>query len=54
MIVKVAGFGKAFRIDLEDVLVRADVIYQTMQSAYIMSQSFPAEADQGEMYNQLI
>ena len=33
MMVKVAGFGKALRIDLDEVLVRADVRYQTMQSA---------------------
>jgi hypothetical protein len=30
-IVKVAGFGNALRIDLEEVLVRAEVMYQTMQ-----------------------
>ena len=34
MMVKVAGFGKALRIDLDEVLVRAEVMYQTMQSAY--------------------
>ena len=32
MIVRVAGFGKALSIDLEDVFVRAEVMYQTMQS----------------------
>jgi hypothetical protein len=30
MIVKVAGLSKAFRIDFDEVLVRAEVIYQTM------------------------
>ena len=33
IIVKVAGFGKALRIDFDEVLVKADVMYQTMQSA---------------------
>ena len=32
-IVNVTGFGKAVRIDFEDVLVSADVIYHAMQSA---------------------
>jgi hypothetical protein len=34
MRVSVAGFGKALRIDLEDVLVRALEKYQMMQSVY--------------------
>ena len=33
MMVRVAGLGKALRIDLEEVLVRAEVMYQAMQSA---------------------
>ena len=32
-IVRVAGFGNAFRIDFDDVFVRAEVRYHTMQSA---------------------
>lgn len=32
-IVRVIGFGKAFNIVLEDVLVRAEVMYQMIQSA---------------------
>jgi hypothetical protein len=32
--VRVAGFGKAFRIDFEEVLVRAEEKYHTMQSIY--------------------
>jgi len=32
-IVRVAGLGSAFRIDFDDVFVRAEVRYQTMQSA---------------------
>ena len=31
--VRVAGFGKAFNMDLEEVFVNAEVIYQAMQSA---------------------
>ncbi len=34
MIVRVAGLGKAFKIDLEDVFVSAEVMYQAIQSAY--------------------
>jgi hypothetical protein len=34
MRVSVAGFGKALRMDLEDVLVRALEKYQMMQSVY--------------------
>ena len=33
IIVSVAGFGKALRIDLEEVFVSAEVIYHTMQNA---------------------
>jgi hypothetical protein len=33
-IVRVAGLGKAFKIDLEEVLVSADVMYQTIHSAF--------------------
>ena len=32
MMVRVAGLGKAFRIDLDEVLVRAEVIYQATHS----------------------
>jgi hypothetical protein len=32
MRVSVTGFGKAFMIDFEDVLVAADVLYQRTQS----------------------
>lgn len=31
--VKVTGFGKALRMDFEDVFVSADVMYQTIQRA---------------------
>jgi hypothetical protein len=31
--VKVIGIGRAFRIDLEEVFVRADVKYHTTQRA---------------------
>lgn len=33
-IVSVIGIGKAFRMDLEDVFVRAEVKYHTRQRAY--------------------
>lgn len=33
-IVRVIGFGRAFRMDLDDVFVRAEVMYQTRQSIY--------------------
>lgn len=35
MIVNVMGIGRALRIDLEDVLVRAEVKYQIRQRPYI-------------------
>jgi hypothetical protein len=34
--VRVAGFGKAVRMDLEDVFVSADVMYQIMQRIYCL------------------
>lgn len=34
MIVRVIGFGRVFRMDLEEVLVRAEVIYQMTQRPY--------------------
>jgi hypothetical protein len=34
-IVRVAGFGKAFKMDFDDVFVRAEVMYQAMHSACI-------------------
>jgi mRNA-degrading endonuclease RelE of RelBE toxin-antitoxin system len=32
--VRVAGFGKAFKMDLEDVFVRALEVYHTIQRIY--------------------
>ena len=32
--VRVIGLGKAFRIDFEEVLVRAELMYQTRQRTY--------------------
>lgn len=32
--VKVIGHGKAFKIDFEDVFVKAELKYHTRQSAY--------------------
>jgi hypothetical protein len=52
MIVRVAGFGKAFKIDLEEVLVKAEVRYQTIQSAcspLVQTQGCPSSS-----YNQLV
>lgn len=34
MRVRVMGFGKTLRIDLEEVLVKAELMYQTRQRIY--------------------
>ena len=39
--VRVMGWGKALRIDFEDVLVNAELMYQTKQSAYCMCKEHP-------------
>ena len=52
MIVRVAGFGKAFSIDLEEVFVRAEVIYHAMQSACTKSAVYKTLA--AETYDQFV
>ena len=45
--VKVTGFGKALRMDLEDVLVRADVRYHMMHRTWFsqLGQRLACKAD---------
>ena len=52
MIVRVAGLGKAFSIDLEDVFVNAEVMYQTMHSACLASAIYETLA--AGTHNQLV
>jgi hypothetical protein len=53
-IVNVTGFGNAVRIDFEDVLVSADVMYHAMQSAWKKSDGSRGRSSYVETYDKCV
>lgn len=42
---RVIGLGKAFKIDFDEVLVRAELVYQTRQRSYACMSAIVTEAE---------